>query len=149
MNNMGCKYKLDCPSSSGWCEGPQQYYERCVPFLISAANRCVNELSAQKAEADHWKLEAQKQAAETGHWKLEAKRQAAETGEMMISLAERLEAVRTDIAVSEQLLLDEDSELDRVILSWKVSQKKSEAEWLERVLYGKHKEFKRKRAGRG
>ena len=142
---MSCKYKLDCPSATGWCEGTQQHYERCVPFLISAANRCVNELSAQKAEADHWKLEAQKQAAETGHWKLEAKRQAAETGEMMISLAERLEAVRTDIAVSEQLLLDEDSELDRVILSWKVSQKKSEAEWLERVLYGRQKKAKRKR----
>lgn len=149
MNNMGCKYKLDCPSSSGWCEGPQQYYERCVPFLISAANRYIRESNTQKAEAERWKLEAQKQAAETDHWKLEAKRQAAETGEMMIALAERLEAVRTDIAVSEQLLLDEDSELDRVILSWKVSQKKSEAEWLERVLYGKHKEFKRKRAGRG
>lgn len=121
---MGCKYKSDCPSSSGWCEGPQQHYERCVPFLISAINRCIHESSAQKAEVEHWKLEAQKQAAETG--------------EMMIALAERLEAVRTDIAVSEQLLLDEENELDRVILTWKVSQKKSEAEWLERVLYGKH-----------
>lgn len=138
MNNMGCKYKRDCPSSSGWCEGPQQYYERCVPFLISAANRYIHESNTQKAEAERWKLEAQKQAAETDHWKLEAKRQAGETGEMMIALAERLEAVRTDIAVSEQLLLDEDNELDRVILTWKVSQKKSEAEWLERVLYGKH-----------
>ena len=135
MNNMGCKYKPDCPSRSGWCEGPQQHYERCVPFLISAANRCIHESDTQKAEAECWKLEAQKQAAETG--------------EMMIALAERLEAVRTDIAVSEQLLLDEDSELDRVILQWKVSQKKSEAEWLERVLYGKHKESKRKRAERG
>ena len=137
---MGCKYKLGCPSSSGWCEGPQQHYERCVPFLISAANRCIHESNTQKSEAERWKLEAQRKAAETDHWKLEAKRQAAETGEMMIALAERLEAVRTDIAVSEQLLLDEDSELDRVILQWKVSQKKSEAEWLERVLYGKHKE---------
>ena len=146
---MGCKYKSDCPSRSGWCEGPQQYYERCVPFLISAANRRINRLYAQKAETERWKLEAQRKAAETDHWKLETKRQAGETGEMMIDLAERLEAVRTDIAVSEQLLLDEDSELDRVILTWKVSQKKSEAEWLERVLYGKHKESKRKRAGRG
>ena len=140
MNNMSCKYKLDCPSSSGWCEGPQQYYERCVPFLISAANRCIHESDTQKAETERWKMEAQKQAAETDRWKMEAQRQAAETGEMMITLAERLEAVRTDIAVSEQLLLDEDNELDRVILSWKVSQKKREAEWLERVLYGKHKE---------
>lgn len=135
MNSMGCKYKQDCPSSSGWCEGPQQHYERCVPFLISAANRYIRESDTQKAEAERWKLEAQKQAAETG--------------EMMIALAERLEAVRTDIAVSEQLLLDEDNELDRVILSWKVSQKKSEAEWLERVLYGKHKESKRKRSEKG
>lgn len=132
---MSCKYKSDCPSSSGWCEGPQQHYERCVPFLISAANRCIRESNTQKEEVERWKLEAQKQAAETG--------------EMMIAIAERLEAVRTDIAVSEQLLLDEDSELDRVILSWKVSQKKSEAEWLERVLYGKHRESQRKRAGRG
>ena len=123
---MSCKYKSDCPSSSGWCEGPQQHYERCVPFLISAANRCIRESAAHKEEAERWKLEA--------------KRQSGETGEMIIAIAERLEAVRTDIAVSEQLLLDEDSELDRVILSWKVSQKKSEAEWLERVLYGKHKE---------
>ena len=145
MNNMSCKYKPDCPSSSGWCEGPQQHYERCVPFLISAANRCIHESDTQKAEAERWKLEAQKQAVETDRWKLEAKRQAAETGEMMIALAERLEAVRTDIAVSEQLLLDEDSELDRVILTWKVSQKKSEAEWLERVLYGRQKKAKRKR----
>lgn len=121
---MSCKYKSDCPSNSGWCEGPQQHYDRCVPFLISATNRCIHESATQKSDADRWKLEAQKQAAETG--------------EMMIALAERLEAVRTDIAVSEQLLLDEDNELDRVILSWKVSQKKSEAEWLERVLYGKH-----------
>ena len=121
---MSCKYKTDCPSRSGWCEGPQQYYERCVPFRISAADRYSHESNTQKAEAERWKLEAQKQAAETG--------------EMMIALAERLEAVRTDIAVSEQLLLDEDNELDRVILQWKVSQKKSEAEWLERVLYGKH-----------
>ena len=135
---MSCKYKSDCPSSSAWCEGPQQHYERCVPFLISAANRCIHESAAQKAEADRWKLESKKQAAETDRWKLEAQKQAAETGEMMIALAERLEAVRTDIAVSEQLLLDEDNELDRVILTWKVSQKKSEAEWLERVLYGKH-----------
>ena len=149
MNNMGCKYKPDCPSSSGWCEGPQQHYERCVPFLISAANRRINRLYAQKAETERWKLEAQRKAAETDHWKLEAKRQAGETGEMMIALAERLEAVRTDIAVSEQLLLDEDSELDRVILQWKVSQKKSEAEWLERVLYGKHKESQRKRSEKG
>ena len=142
---MGCKYKSDCPSSSGWREGPQQHYDRCVPFLISAANRCIHESATQKKEAERWKLEAQKQASETDRWKLEAQKQAAETGEMMIALAERLEAVRTDIAVSEQLLLDEENELDRVILSWKVSQKKSEAEWLERVLYGRRKKSKGKR----
>lgn len=112
---MGCKYKSDCPSSSGWCEGPQQYYERCVPFLISAANRCIHESTEQKAETDRWKNEARKQAAAAG--------------EMRIVLAERLEEVRTDIAVSEQLLLVEDNELDRAILIWKISQKKSEAEW--------------------
>ena len=149
MNNMSCKYKSDCPSRSGWCEGPQQHYERCMPFLISATNRCIHESATQKVNADRWKLEAKKQAAETEHWKLEAQKQAAETGEMLIALAERLEAVRTDIAVSGQLLLDEDSELDRVILQWKVSQKNSETEWLERVLYGRHKKSKGKRAGQG
>lgn len=123
VNGVSCKYKAYCPSRSGWCEGPQQYYDRCVPFLISAANRCIHESATQKEETDRWKLEAQKQAAAAG--------------EIRITLAERLEAIRTDIAVSEQMLLCEDNEIDQVILGWKITQKKCEASWLESILYGK------------
>ena len=106
---MSCKYKGECPSASGWCEGPKQNFERCIPFLVSSADR----------------------------WKLEAQKQTAEAGEMRIALAERLEMVRTDIAVSEQMLLCEDKDIDHVILGWKITQKKCEASWLESILYGK------------
>ena len=120
---MSCKYKSECPSRSGWCEGPQQHSERCVPFLISASKRFIHESAMQKEETERWKLEAQKQAAAAG--------------EIRIALAERLEAIRTDIAVSEQMLLCEDNEIDQVILGWKITQKKCEASWLESILYGK------------
>ena len=33
---MSCKYKNECPSYSGWCEGPKQDFSKCVEFLISA-----------------------------------------------------------------------------------------------------------------
>ena len=33
---MSCKYKEECPSYSGWCEGPKQDFSRCVEFLITA-----------------------------------------------------------------------------------------------------------------
>ena len=33
---MSCKYKGECPSYSGWCEGPKQDFSRCVEFLITA-----------------------------------------------------------------------------------------------------------------
>lgn len=33
---MSCKYKSECPSASGWCEGPKQDFSRCVAFLVSA-----------------------------------------------------------------------------------------------------------------
>ena len=41
---MSCKYKAECPSYSGWCEGPKQSFERCIPFLITALE---NERSKQ------------------------------------------------------------------------------------------------------
>lgn len=33
---MSCRYKDQCPSYSGWCEGPKQDFSRCVAFLITA-----------------------------------------------------------------------------------------------------------------
>lgn len=33
---MSCRYKEECPSYSGWCEGPKQDFSRCVEFLIKA-----------------------------------------------------------------------------------------------------------------
>lgn len=106
---MSCKYKSDCPASSGWCEGPQQDFARCIPFLINTAN----------------------------HWKLESQKQAASAGELRIAIAERLEAVRTKMAVTRQNLAYEDNEFDRVILEWKLKQLQEQDEWLVALLYGK------------
>lgn len=44
---MSCRYKNECPSYSGWCEGPKQDFSRCVQFLITAyenakMNKTVN-----------------------------------------------------------------------------------------------------------
>lgn len=33
---MSCQYKDECPSYSGWCEGPKQDFSRCIPFLVFA-----------------------------------------------------------------------------------------------------------------
>lgn len=33
---MSCMYKDQCPSYSGWCEGPKQDFSRCVEFLVTA-----------------------------------------------------------------------------------------------------------------
>lgn len=33
---MSCQFKDECPSSTGWCEGPKQDFSRCIPFLVSA-----------------------------------------------------------------------------------------------------------------
>lgn len=33
---MSCQFKNECPSYSGWCEGPKQDFEKCIPFLVSA-----------------------------------------------------------------------------------------------------------------
>lgn len=43
---MSCKYKNECPSYSGWCEGPKQEFERCIPFLIS----CVETARAERSK---------------------------------------------------------------------------------------------------
>ena len=33
---MSCQYKGQCPSYSGWCNGPKQDFSKCVEFLITA-----------------------------------------------------------------------------------------------------------------
>lgn len=33
---MSCQYKDQCPSYSGWCNGPKQDFSKCVEFLITA-----------------------------------------------------------------------------------------------------------------
>ncbi len=33
---MNCIYKNECPSYSGWCEGPRQDFSKCVQFLVTA-----------------------------------------------------------------------------------------------------------------
>lgn len=33
---MSCKFKDECPSYTGWCEGPKHDFSRCIPFLINA-----------------------------------------------------------------------------------------------------------------
>lgn len=39
-----CIYKNECPSYSGWCEGPKKDFSTCVEFLINAYERTQNEL---------------------------------------------------------------------------------------------------------
>ena len=36
---MSCNYKNECPSYSGWCEGPKQNFAMCVQFLVGAYER--------------------------------------------------------------------------------------------------------------
>ena len=36
---MSCNYKNECPSYSGWCEGPKQDFSMCVQFLVNAYER--------------------------------------------------------------------------------------------------------------
>lgn len=45
---MSCQFKDECPSYSGWCEGPKQDFANCVTFLIPAYKRLQSENSALK-----------------------------------------------------------------------------------------------------
>lgn len=45
---MSCRYKKECPSYSGWCEGPKQDFSKCVEFLITAYERTKEELKSSK-----------------------------------------------------------------------------------------------------
>ena len=33
---MPCQYKDQCPSYTGWCDGPKQDFSKCVEFLVTA-----------------------------------------------------------------------------------------------------------------
>lgn len=41
---MSCRYKNECPSYSGWCEGPKQDFSKCVQFLIPAYENIKRQL---------------------------------------------------------------------------------------------------------
>jgi predicted RNA-binding Zn-ribbon protein involved in translation (DUF1610 family) len=41
---MSCRYKNECPSYSGWCEGPKQDFSKCVQFLIPAYENIKKQL---------------------------------------------------------------------------------------------------------
>lgn len=71
------------------------------------------------------------------NWKYEAQKQAADAGELKISLAERLESLRTQEVEIKQHLIFEDNNFDRVILEWKLKQLREQIDWLEGILYGK------------
>lgn len=68
-------------------------------------------------------------------WKREAQINAAAAGELRILLAYRLEELRTHQTALRRHLALEDSDLDRVIVSWKIEQLQEHIEWLEGVLY--------------
>lgn len=61
---MSCKYKEECPSYSGWCEGPKQTYERCIPFLVSAVERAREE-AAQARDSPKVFYECDRRACKT------------------------------------------------------------------------------------
>lgn len=68
-------------------------------------------------------------------WKREAQTQAAAAGELRILLACRLDELRTQQTALRRHLALEDSDLDRVIVTWKIEQLQEQIEWLEEVLY--------------
>lgn len=47
---MSCQFKKECPSYSGWCEGPKQDFANCVTFLIAAYKRLQSENTALKLQ---------------------------------------------------------------------------------------------------
>ena len=48
---MSCRYKDECPSYSGWCDGPKQDFSKCISFLITAyENEKAKSTKSGKAE---------------------------------------------------------------------------------------------------
>lgn len=68
------------------------------------------------------------------YWKREAQTQAAAAGELRILLACRLEELRTQQTALRRHLVLEDSDLDRVIVTWKIEQLQQHIDWLENIV---------------
>lgn len=68
------------------------------------------------------------------YWKREAQTQAASAGKLRILLAYRLEELRTRQTALRKFLILEESDLDRVILQWKIKQLQEHIDWLETVM---------------
>lgn len=49
---MSCKFKNECPSYSGWCEGRKQDFSKCVQFIIGAYGQIRNEQPKVLYECD-------------------------------------------------------------------------------------------------
>lgn len=68
------------------------------------------------------------------NWQREAQLQAAAAGELRILLAQRLEELRTHQTALRRHLALEDSDLDRMIVSWKVEQLQQHIDWFENIM---------------
>lgn len=53
---MSCRYKDECPSYSGWCEGPKQDFSRCVSFLITAYENLKSQIGKDGEKSESEKL---------------------------------------------------------------------------------------------
>ena len=106
---MSCRYKEECPSCTGWCEGPKQDFSQCIPFLITSRE----------------------------HWKHEAQKQAACAGEFRILLAKRLLEVKKNILILASDFQCENSQRLCTQLAAQISTLENEKEWIEGVLCGK------------
>lgn len=54
---MSCQYKDQCPSYSGWCNGPKQDFSKCVEFLITAYENEKKRMIAEACTALGWNME--------------------------------------------------------------------------------------------
>lgn len=52
VGRLSCQFKNECPSYSGWCEGPKQDFSKCVEFLVGAYNHLKNEQPKIAFECD-------------------------------------------------------------------------------------------------
>lgn len=55
---MSCQYKDECPSYSGWCEGPKGDFSRCIPFIINAVKGARQENVTLRQQLDKVKKQA-------------------------------------------------------------------------------------------
>lgn len=69
-----------------------------------------------------------------GRWANEARIQAAAAGELKIALAEKLEETRQRKEVVGGLITETRSDMDRVVLDWKLMQFEEQEKWLVEML---------------